>query len=129
MKKSYECEVATHIGLESRGAAREGGGEALTEERAGRVFSRVRNLLREADAVRRKRKAPAGAPISRGLPESRAGQRPRARTETPRAGTGRSRVRPEQQWPRDASGSLRTYADEERTGEVGQPGGTGEVPE
>ena len=46
-------ELATHIGPESCGAAREGGVEALTGERAGRVFSRVRNLLRDADAVRR----------------------------------------------------------------------------
>src|SRR6202165_241724 len=53
MQKSYECEVATHIGPESCGAAREGGVEALTGERAGRVFSRVRQLLRDADAVRR----------------------------------------------------------------------------
>ena len=37
MKESYECEVATHIGPESCGAAREGGVEALTGERAGRV--------------------------------------------------------------------------------------------
>jgi|SRR6267143_4800209 len=51
MQKSYECELATHIGPESCGAAREGGVEALTGERAGRVFSRVRNLLRDADAV------------------------------------------------------------------------------
>ena len=53
MKESYECEVATHIGPESCGAAREGGVEALTRERAGRVFSRVRTSLRDADAVRR----------------------------------------------------------------------------
>ncbi|SRR6266849_6278788 len=53
MKESYECEVATHIGPESCGAAREGGVEALTRESAGRVFSRVRQLLRDADAVRR----------------------------------------------------------------------------
>ena len=53
MKESYECDVATHIGPESCGAAREGGVEALTRERAGRVFSRVRNSLRDADAVRR----------------------------------------------------------------------------
>jgi RNA-directed DNA polymerase len=53
MKESYECEVATHIGPESCGAAREGGVEALTGERAGRVFSRVSLLLRDADAVRR----------------------------------------------------------------------------
>ena len=51
MKKSYECEVATHIGPESCGAARKGGVEALTGERAGRVLSRVRELLRDADAV------------------------------------------------------------------------------
>jgi hypothetical protein len=51
MQKSYECEVATHIGSESCGAARKGGVEALTGERAGRVLSRVRNLLRDADAV------------------------------------------------------------------------------
>lgn len=51
MQKSYECEVATHIGPESCGATRKGGDEALTGERAGRVFSRVRTLLRDADAV------------------------------------------------------------------------------
>jgi hypothetical protein len=51
MKESYEYELATHIGPESCGAAREGGVEALTGERMGRVFSRVRTLLRDADAV------------------------------------------------------------------------------
>src|SRR6516164_4877383 len=53
MKKSHECEVATHIDPESCGAVRKSGVEALTGERAGRVFSRVRQLLRDADAVRR----------------------------------------------------------------------------
>src|SRR5882762_9993995 len=53
MQKSYECEVATHFGPESCGAARKGGVEALTGGRAGRVFSRVRKSLRDADAVRR----------------------------------------------------------------------------
>src|SRR6267142_5381337 len=53
MKESYESGSATHIGPESCGAAREGGVEALAGERAGRVFSRVRHLLRDADAVRR----------------------------------------------------------------------------
>jgi hypothetical protein len=53
MQKSYECDVATHIGPESCGVTRESGIEALTGERAGRVFSRVRNSLRDADAVRR----------------------------------------------------------------------------
>ena len=54
MKKSYGSSgLATHIGPESCGAARKGGVEALTGERAGRVFSRVRTFLRDADAVRR----------------------------------------------------------------------------
>jgi len=51
MKKSYECDVATHIGPESCGAARECGVEALIGEGAGRVFSRERIILRDADAV------------------------------------------------------------------------------
>jgi hypothetical protein len=51
MQKSYESGAATHIGPESCGVARKGGVEALTGERAGRVLSRVRNLLRDADAV------------------------------------------------------------------------------
>jgi hypothetical protein len=51
MKESHECELATHIGPESCGAARKGGVEALTGERAGRVLSRVRTFLRDADAV------------------------------------------------------------------------------
>ncbi len=53
MKKSYGKGVANHTGPESCGAACEGGVEALTGESAGRVFSRERNSLRDADAVRR----------------------------------------------------------------------------
>jgi hypothetical protein len=51
MKKSYESGSATHIGPESCGAAREGGVEALTGERTGRILSRVSQSLRDADAV------------------------------------------------------------------------------
>jgi hypothetical protein len=76
MQKSYECELATHIGPESCGAARKGGVEALTGERAGRVFSRVRTFLRDADAVRR-----SGRP--RLLPRYREVQGNPARSETP----------------------------------------------
>ena len=46
MKKSYQCELATHFGPESCGAALAGGVEALIGERAGRVFSRVRTPSR-----------------------------------------------------------------------------------
>src|SRR5712664_1938931 len=83
MKKSYECEVATHIGPESCGVTRKGGVEALTGERAGRVFSCVRNSLRDADAVRR-----SGRPHRVHRPACRRGryrevyQSP-ARSETP----------------------------------------------
>jgi|ERR671925_193154 hypothetical protein len=51
MQKSYESGSATHIGPESCGATRKGGVEALTGECTGRVFSRVRTSLRDADAV------------------------------------------------------------------------------
>jgi hypothetical protein len=45
MQKTYECEVATHIGPESCGAARKGRVQALTGDGAGRVLSRVRQRL------------------------------------------------------------------------------------
>ena len=51
MKESYVEGLATHNGPESCGVARKGGAEAWTGERAGRVFSRERNFLRDADAV------------------------------------------------------------------------------
>jgi RNA-directed DNA polymerase len=51
MKESYGEGVATHTDPESCGAAREGGVEALTGARAGRVSSRETHILRGADAV------------------------------------------------------------------------------
>lgn len=53
MKESYGEGLASHTDPESCGAAREGSVEALTGARAGRVFSRERTFLRDADAVRR----------------------------------------------------------------------------
>ena len=53
MKELYGEGVATHTGPESCGATREDRVEALTGVRAGRVFSRERDFLRGADAVRR----------------------------------------------------------------------------
>jgi|SRR5579864_3864383 len=51
MKESYGEGLATHTDPESCGVAREGGVEALTGARAGRVFSRESDTLRDADAV------------------------------------------------------------------------------
>ena len=51
MKESYVEGLAAHSGPESCVVAREGRGEALTGERAGRVLSRERHSLRGADAV------------------------------------------------------------------------------
>ena len=51
MKESHVKGLATHSGPESCVVAREGRGEALTGERAGRVLSRERRSLRGADAV------------------------------------------------------------------------------
>jgi hypothetical protein len=76
MQESYDCELATHIGPESCGASRKGSVEALTGERAGRVFSRVRNLLRDADAV-----GESGRPHS--VRRYREAHRSPARSETP----------------------------------------------
>ena len=51
MKESYGEGLATHADPESCGVACKGGIEALTGARAGRVFSRERNILWDADAV------------------------------------------------------------------------------
>ncbi len=51
MKESYGEGLASHTGPESCITAREGRDEALTGERAGRVLSRERTSLRDADAV------------------------------------------------------------------------------
>ncbi|SRR5713226_2939113 len=51
MKESHGEGVATHTGPESCAGVRKDEREALTGERAGRVFSRERTILRDADAV------------------------------------------------------------------------------
>ena len=51
MKESYGEGVASHTGPESCAGVREGEREALTGEGAGRVLSRERTSLWDADAV------------------------------------------------------------------------------
>jgi RNA-directed DNA polymerase len=51
MKESHVEGLATHGGPESCGVSRKGRAEALTGVRAGRVLSRERSLVRDADAV------------------------------------------------------------------------------
>jgi hypothetical protein len=89
MQKSYECELGTHIGPESCGAARKGGVEALTGERAGPILSRERKTLRDADAV-----GESGRPHP--VHRYREVQGSPARSETPctYADTSRGNVRP-----------------------------------
>ena len=53
MRESYVEGLATHSGPESCGVPRKVSVEALTGVRAGRVLSRERRSLRDADAVRR----------------------------------------------------------------------------
>ena len=120
MKVSYVEGLANHNAPESCGAAREGGDEALTGERTGWVYSRVRNSLRDADAVRRSGRLHLRAPISRGALGSCAVTDPEHVPKHLAWEPGDPAFTPDGTMPRDASGSLRTHADDERTREVGQ---------
>jgi RNA-directed DNA polymerase len=51
MKESHGEGLAAHAGPESCAPTRKGRSEALTGEQAGRVFSRERTILWDADAV------------------------------------------------------------------------------
>jgi hypothetical protein len=96
MKEPYGEGVASRTGPESCVAARKGGGEALTGVRMGRVLSREsHDQLWGADAVEAAEGNTGCVVIARHAWTPR-GQRPRARMETPHAGTGRSRFWPGQ---------------------------------
>ena len=77
MKESYGEGVATHTGPESCGVARKGSVEALTGEGAGQALSRVSDLFRDADAVRRSGRQHPGRRYRKAF-------RSPARSETPR---------------------------------------------
>jgi len=64
MKESYGERLATHTGPESCGVARKGDVEAWTGERTGRIFTRLSELLRDADSVETGR-SPSSVVISR----------------------------------------------------------------
>ena|SRR5437899_10150080 len=93
MKESYGEGVATHTGPKSCAGAREGGGEAL-----------IRGTCRSGIEPRNMRNSGVPTPSLGAEGHTRRiaivrctgtprGLRPRARTETPRTGAGRSRVR------------------------------------
>jgi len=77
MRESYTEGLATHSGPESCGAVREDSVEALTGVRAGRVFSRERSKVRDADAVG----IAEGITVAHRYREMRLGP---ARSQTPR---------------------------------------------
>jgi hypothetical protein len=96
MREPYGEGVASRTGPESCVAVREDGGEALTGVRMGRVLSRESHgQLRGADAVEAA-EGNTGCVVIASHAWTPRGQRPRARTETLHAGTGRSRFRPKQ---------------------------------
>jgi hypothetical protein len=90
MKESYGEGVASHTGPESCVTVREDGREALTGGGAGRVCSRERTLLRDADAVEE------GGRPHRGRRYREAPRSP-ARSETP--GTHRRTSRENRESP------------------------------
>src|SRR3990172_9060247 len=66
MEESYGEGVAIHTGPESCGGVRKDAGEALTGERAGRVWSREIAQTSGCRRSRRQRKATPDAPPARG---------------------------------------------------------------
>ena len=87
MKESHGEGLAIHTGPESCAAVR----EALTGVRAGRVYSRERNLLRDADAVEE-----GGRPHP--ARRQRKTRRSPARSETPSMSGHTSRENRESPW-------------------------------
>ena len=72
MKESHVKGLAAHSGPESCGGVRKDIVEALTGVRAGRVFSRERQLTPGCRRCRSGRKATLGVPLSRGTAGPRA---------------------------------------------------------
>jgi hypothetical protein len=98
MKESYGEGLATHTGPESCAAVREDGREALTGVRAGRVFSRETNILRDADAVEEGGRPHPGRRYRETL-------RSPARSKTPSMSGHTSRENRERPWSPVADGA------------------------
>ena len=135
MKASYVEGLANHDGPESCGAAREGGVEALTGDVQvgygavnyvpGCASGRYSGMPTHGRLSEGNTGCTATARCSR-IPR---GQRPRAGTQAACWGTGRSHVCRQRRERQTVSGSQRTYAEEERTREVGQPHSSYELAE
>ena len=97
MKESYGEGVAIHTGPESCAGVREGEREALTGGGAGRVFSRERTSLRDADAVEEGGRPYPGRRYRETL-------RSPARSETPSTHRRTSRENRESLWSPAADG-------------------------
>jgi hypothetical protein len=85
--------LASHNGLESCVGTREGSGEALTGEDAGRVLSHEMLMLQGADAVEKSGRQHEASRHGERRPTLR-GLRPLARVEATCTGTGISTGRP-----------------------------------
>ena len=94
MKVPHDEGAASHIGPESCAGDREGAGEALTGESAGRVLSRESGYNFRVPTVSPNAEGNTVRPASARDGLALRGRRPRARTETFCTGTGRSRACP-----------------------------------
>ena len=118
MKESYDEGVASHIGPESCASARKSGGEALTGERVGRVWSREDPKVQGADAVQRA-EGNTGASIAREAHDPARSETPSTYGHTSHGNRGIPYLSSEERKPGAASGSLRTRDDDKRIWEVG----------
>ena len=109
MKEPYREGVASHMGPESCVGGRKSVGEASIGVRAGWVLSRE-NITSERRRSHWMRKATSAASPSRDADRALRGLRPHARTETPHAEPGRSRVRPPGMARRSAVGIRKEHA-------------------
>ena len=120
MKVPYGEELAIHTGPESCVDSRKAIGEALTGGVWAGLLSRERcGKLQGADAVH-KVEGNTGCIDTARCSWTLRGQRPRARTQAPFTGTGRSHARPRSDGPGSARRILSEQGRDARAWEVGQ---------